>query len=93
MKDIRIDGIGFNVPYWAGKTAAEFTTEATKKDAEMIPKAVAEKDKADWCALAHSLIMKADAGDDSVTPTVDTEALKAAEKAAADKKAKDKKPA
>lgn len=94
LRDIQIDGVGFNVPYWAGKTLAEFVTEATKPDAEMIPKDVAEKDKQAWCTTAHGLIVKADNGDESVTPTVNTEELKAeAEKAAAAKsKKKEDKP-
>jgi len=82
LKDIRIDGTGFNVPYWAGKTLEEFKAEAMKPDAAMIPPDVPEKDREKWCATAHGLIVKANNGEGN--PVVNTEELEA-EAAAAEK--------
>lgn len=90
LKEIKIDGISFHVPHWAGKTLAEFTKEATAKDAAMIPTDVPETEKAEWLKTAHELITKANNGDESVKPDVNTEEMKAEAEAAKAKKVKDK---
>lgn len=82
LKEIKIDGVSLNVTHWSGKTLAEFTTEANKENAEMTPKGLSPADKTAWLKMAHDLIKKAEAGDESVKPVIDSEAeAEAAEKA------------
>lgn len=74
--EIRIDNVSFNAKYWAQKTLAEFKTEANKPDAAMVPPDVRAEDRDAWLKQAFDLIKKADAGDDSYKPDVNTEELK-----------------
>lgn len=90
LTDIQIDGIGFNVRYWADKTAEDFAKEANREGAEMVPRDVPESEKAAWLKTAHELIVKANAGDAGVKAKVNTEELKAEAEKAAAKEAKDK---
>ncbi len=88
LKDVSIDQIGFNATHWGSKSLEEFTKEAMKEGAAMIPQEIAEKDRAEWLKTAHEWLVKAANGDDTARPSINTEDLKEELAAAKEKKAK-----
>lgn len=86
LKEIKIDGVSFNVPHWADKSLEDFSKAAKDKDAAMIPETVGKAEVDNWLKTAHGLIVKANAGGEDLKAEVNTEELKAEAEAAKTKK-------